>query len=78
MTPEELRKHAERRKAEGCDDMIVTLVRSREPGNTVRLLGRKGPVGPVLGTSENGDGRVRVTAMFQCADVLSMLKGYGA
>jgi hypothetical protein len=78
MSPDEMRAQATRRKAEGASDMLLTLMRSREPrGETIKLpMG--GPVGQIVGTFDSPDGRVRVAAFFACDDVLAWLDRHAA
>lgn len=73
MTPDEMHAQATKRLSDGADDMLLTVIRSKEPrGETIRLLGSSGPVGRIVGTFDH-HGRVRVAAFFQCRDVLAMI-----
>ena len=73
MLPSEMRAQANKRLADGADDMLLTIMRSREPRDTVFLTRAGSPKGVVCGTFDSPDGRVRVAAFFKCADVLAWL-----
>lgn len=73
MTPEEMRAHAEKRKAQGSGTMMLVLMRSQEPGGLGVRLPMGGPVGEIASTMDNPDGRTRVCAWFDCDEILTWL-----